>query len=151
MNKITLIAAAALAMVTTGCSNERPVEESTQVSATGEASATPVQAEEDSGIPKALQGRWGLVPADCTSTRGDAKGLMTVNADKLEFYESVAQLGPVREVADNSISAAFEFTGEGENWIQEVTLSTTDRGKTLVREDTGPQAQPHPLTYTKCA
>src|SRR5687767_670720 len=28
-------------------------------------------------IPAALHGRWGLTPADCTSTRGDAKGLLT--------------------------------------------------------------------------
>ena len=24
------------------------------------------------GIPESMQGRWALVPADCTSTRGDA-------------------------------------------------------------------------------
>src|SRR4051812_2684079 len=34
-------------------------------------SGTPAQTE----IPTAIRGRWGLVPADCTSTRGDAKGL----------------------------------------------------------------------------
>src|SRR6476659_3156800 len=27
-------------------------------------------------IPAALHGRWGLTPGDCTSTRGDAKGLL---------------------------------------------------------------------------
>ena len=31
-------------------------------------------------IPAAIQGRWGLTPADCTSTRGDAKGLLTIGA-----------------------------------------------------------------------
>src|SRR5688500_4994135 len=29
-------------------------------------------------IPAAFHGRWGMVPADCTSTKGDAKGLITI-------------------------------------------------------------------------
>src|SRR5687768_11553061 len=45
-------------------------------------------------IPAALHGRWGMSPADCTSTRGDAKGLLVVSADGLRFYESRAT--PVR-------------------------------------------------------
>src|SRR5688572_30753552 len=32
-----------------------------------------------STIPASLHGRWGLTPADCTSTRGDAKGLLIVS------------------------------------------------------------------------
>ena len=42
-------------------------------------------------IPASLHGRWGLTPADCTSTRGDAKGLLIVSADGLKFYESLGQ------------------------------------------------------------
>src|SRR6478752_2914554 len=41
-------------------------------------------------IPAALQGRWGLTPADCMSGRSDAKGLLTIAADGLQFYESRA-------------------------------------------------------------
>ena len=33
-------------------------------------------------IPAAFHGRWGMVPADCTSTRGDNKGLITVDAEQ---------------------------------------------------------------------
>src|ERR671912_3002240 len=29
-------------------------------------------------IPTQYHGRWGMVPADCTSTRGDAKGLIDI-------------------------------------------------------------------------
>src|SRR5215218_6684586 len=43
-----------------------------------------------STIPASLHGRWGLTPADCTSTRGDAKGLLVISADGLKFYESRA-------------------------------------------------------------
>ena len=151
MSKISLIAAAALVMISAACSNKEPAEESTQRNRAGEATVTPAQTAGKSEIPQLLRGRWGLVPGDCTSARGDAKGMMRVSADKLEFYEAVAKLGPVKEVDKNSISAAFDFLGEGENWIQEVALSTSDDGKTLKREDTGPQAQPNPLTYTKCS
>ena len=42
-------------------------------------------------IPASLHGRWGLTPADCTSTRGDAKGLLIVSADGLKFYEFAGQ------------------------------------------------------------
>lgn len=153
MNKASLIAAAALAVAVAACSKEPAAEQSKQGEAGGSVSAeeiSPKPAAEENAIPEMLRGRWGLVPADCTSTRGDAKGLLTITADKLEFYESVATLGPIREVDADSIGASFDFTGEGETWIQEVALSTPDGGKTLVREDMGPRAQPGPFTYTKC-
>ena len=41
-------------------------------------------------IPVAVQGRWGLTPGDCTSIRGDTKGLLVVSADRLQVYESRA-------------------------------------------------------------
>ena len=138
-------------IVSRGAKSANMTRPSATAEAGSEASATPVQAAELSQIPALLQGRWGLVPADCTSTKGDNKGLLTVGADKLEFYESVAKLGPVKEADGDSISAAFEFSGEGENWIQDVALSTSDGGKTLILEDTGPQAQTNPLTYKKCS
>jgi hypothetical protein len=142
--KTSLIAAAGLAMALAACSKEPTVEESTP-------SAVPTQAAvEAPEIPEALRGRWGLVPADCTSTKGDTKGLMTVSADKLEFYESVASLGPVEKVGANSISAAYEFTGEGQTWIQDVALSLSADGKTLERKDSGPDAASGPLAYKKC-
>ena len=155
MNKTSLIAAAAHAMALAACSKEPAGEEASQTeaagpAATGDASMAPAHPVEQNAIPDVLRGRWGMVPADCTSTRGDAKGLLTIGSDKLEFYESVASLGPIREAGPDSISASFAFSGEGESWIEEVTLSTPDGGKTLVREDTGPDAQPGPFTYTKC-
>ncbi|CDO35382.1 MULTISPECIES: hypothetical protein [Novosphingobium] len=143
MNKTSLIASAALAMALGACSKEQPAPAPSET-------ATQAPVVEALEIPESLRGRWGLVPADCTSTAGDAKGLMTVGEDKLEFYESVAQLGPIKEVGDDSISASYQFTGEGQSWIREVALSTPDGGKTLVREDTGPDASPEPLTYRKC-
>lgn len=102
-------------------------------------------------IPSALRGRWGLVPKDCTSTLGDAKGLLTVSASQLKFYESVAKLGKVQEADDNRLRANFRYSGEGMTWIQDVALEAQDGGKTLIRRDYGPDAQPGPLKYTRCS
>ena len=164
--RVPFIALAAIAVVT-ACSNDPVADEARNTAAlptinkptakpygappVDAAPATPSDRDAAStNIPAALRGRWGLTPMDCTTKQGDAKGLLTITADKLEFYESVATLGPIREVDADSIGASFDFTGEGESWIQEVVLSTPDGGKTLVREDIGPRAQPGPFTYTKC-
>lgn len=103
-----------------------------------------------SGIPQALQGRWGLVPADCEPDRADAKGLLVVAPDSLEFYESVAQLGEATERTGSRIRAGFAFTGEGMDWTREMELATSDGGKTMVRREFGEDAMAGPLEYTRC-
>ena len=102
-------------------------------------------------IPRAMHGRWGLVPADCTSTLGDAKGLLTIDATTLKFYESVAKLGKIKEADEDDIDATYAFTGEGQSWTLDVDLDLEDDGKTLIRKDTGKDAMPNPLKYTRCA
>ncbi|MGN6498347.1 MAG: hypothetical protein ACTHK5_13585 [Tsuneonella sp.] len=107
----------------------------------------------EQGIPAIAQGRWGLVPADCTSTKGDAKGLLTVSATTLTFYESVGRLGTIRDHAENSVTAEFAFSGEGMTWTRTETLEVKDGGKTLVRTETGGDepGSGGPFTYTRCA
>jgi hypothetical protein len=105
-------------------------------------------AAEETAIPAALHGRWGLVPEDCTSTRGDAKGLLVVAADELRFYESRARIGRVIESAPNRITADFDFTGEGMEWRRRMTLEAA--ADTLVRSETGEGAAPQPFRYSKC-
>lgn len=105
-------------------------------------------ADTGTGIPVAMQGRWGLVPADCTSTRGDAKGLMEVGADSLKFYESRAVLAEVAERSGDRLEASFDFTGEGMSWSRDMVLVA--RGDTLVRQESGEGAIPEPLTYARC-
>jgi hypothetical protein len=104
----------------------------------------------EQGIPTVAQGRWGLVPADCTSTRGDAKGLLTVGATTLTFYESVGKLGTIRDRAENRITAEFAFSGEGMTWSRTETLEVKDGGKTLVRTEAGGDEPGGPFTYTRC-
>lgn len=102
------------------------------------------------GIPSQVRGRWGLVPADCTSQLGDAKGLMEVGADRIEFYESVAELGEVAERGPNRIRAMFAFEGEGQQWSMDMVLEAQGDGSTLLRRDFGPDAAPEPLRYQRC-
>ena len=103
------------------------------------------------GIPTAIQGRWGLVPADCTSTRGDAKGLLTVSATTLTFYESRGTLTRIRERSDMRLRADFAFSGEGMTWTRDEVLDIQDGGKTLIRREYGEDALPGPFKYARCA
>ena len=110
-----------------------------------DASASPVEAAPGK-IPAALQGRWGMTPADCTSKRGDAKGLLTVSSDSLKFYESVAK--PVGELktSGNSASGDFAFTGEGMTWKKYQALEI--QNNKLVRTESSPMKS---FTYARCA
>lgn len=116
-------------------------------SASPTASALPEIA---STIPVAAQGRWGLVPNDCTSKLGDNKGLITISSTNIRFYESTGKLGAIAEHSDTRIRAAFAFTGEGMEWNRDMILDVQDDGKTLIRREYGDDAAPGPLQYTRC-
>jgi hypothetical protein len=96
-------------------------------------------------IPAALQGRWGLSPADCISTRGDAKGLLVITTDELRFYESRAVPGANVDSDATSISGEFQFTGEGQSWTRFQALKAEHQK--LVRTESNPPAS---FTYAKC-
>ena len=108
--------------------------------ATAAAASAPAAA-----IPAALQGRWGLAPADCTSTRGDAKGLLVIAPAELRFYESRAVPGANVATSADSISGDFAFTGEGQQWTKFEALQL--KGQELVRTESNPTAS---FTYAKC-
>ena len=98
-------------------------------------------------IPAAFHGRWGMAEGDCTSTRGDAKGLITITGDTITFYESRAKLGRVTQNAPENFTGVFDFTGEGQNWTKEQNLKLTGSSNTLVRTETEPTAS---FTYRRC-
>ena len=110
------------------------------------AARTPVATE----IPVAVRGRWGLNAADCEPGRADAKGLLTITADKLQFYESVGTLGKVANADADSIRAAFDFEGEGMTWQRDLLLEVENDGTALRRREYGPDAAPEPFRYAKC-
>ena len=94
-------------------------------------------------FPAQYRGRWGMVPGDCTSTRGDAKGLITIGDTTVKFYESLATLKEQRPAIATSFSGLFAFTGEGQKWEKVMTFTLT--GDTLKRAD-----DEGSFTYTRC-
>ena len=101
-------------------------------------------------IPAAFRGRWGLTPADCTSTRGDAKGLLTIGDARLTFYESKGT--PVRPMGATATSfdARYSFIGEGQTWKRTERLKlVNDRLQRRTDAEPG-QEPPVNLTYQRC-
>ena len=96
-------------------------------------------------IPAALQGRWGLTPADCTPGRADAKGLLTISASDLKFYESRAVPTEGANGDTDSFGGDFAFTGEGQSWTKYQALKLNKA--VLVRTETNPSAS---FSYAKC-
>lgn len=109
------------------------------------ASPQPQALEPAAAIPAALQGRWGLTPADCTSTRGDAKGLLVIGENELRFYESRAVPAEGIESDADSISGKFDFTGEGQSWTRYQSYKLDDRK--LIRTETNPNTS---FSYARC-
>lgn len=124
----------------------------TAAPATGPAEATPIATATPAPteIPAAIQGRWGLAAADCEPGRDDAKGLLTIDASTLRFYESVGTLDEIDQASESGIRADFAFTGEGQEWDREMQLGLEQGGTVLVRREFGADAMPEPLRYTKC-
>ena len=106
---------------------------------------SPAAGEASGPIPAALHGRWGMTPADCISTRGDAKGLLEIGPDALKFYESRAVPGTSIETGDQGISGNFNFTGEGQEWSKYVSLKL--QGEVLTRTERNPVAS---YDYARC-
>ena len=103
-----------------------------------------------SSIPAQFHGRWGINRADCTSTRGDNKGLLTINAARLAFYESRGTPGKVLGTTANGFDANYAFTGEGQTWERVERLKLVD-GKLKRRTDAAVgQEPPVDLTYNRC-
>ena len=96
-------------------------------------------------IPAQFHGRWGLAPGDCTSTKGDAKGLLVIAADGLRFYESRAVPGSDVELYSRALSGHFNFTGEGQSWSRYESLRA--EGPRLTRTESNPAAS---FSYAKC-
>jgi len=111
--------------------------------ATGPARPLPTPA---ATIPPALQGRWGLSPADCMPGSSDAKGLLVISPTELRFYESRAVPAPGAQTDNDSLSGNFAFTGEGQSWTKYESLKLDKQ--VLVRTEMKPTAS---FSYAKCS
>lgn len=158
MRTLVVLAAAALA----ACSQQPAIEDNSAVAEAlptldrNEASpsggppsnsvaSASAPARSPSPIPESLQGRWGLTPVDCTTDRGDAKGLLVVDSKALKFYESRALPSDNVQTSLDSVSGEFNFQGEGQTWTRYVALELRD-GK-LVRTERDPLAT---FIYVRC-
>ena len=125
---------------------ENAADVSANASAPADAAVDPAAGAQANRIPAAYRGRWGLVPADCTSTRGDNKGLMTVEYDRLRFYESRATPTKVETVSPTELRLSLSFEGEGQTWTEETPFSLSDNGNALTRISSEGQT----LRYARC-
>jgi hypothetical protein len=134
----------------TACGDGGDSADETSAPVTEAAAPAPEPTTAPTEIPAAIRGSWGLTAADCEPGRADAKGLLTITADKLEFYESVGELDDIREVAADRIHASFDFVGEGMEWEREMALELQETGAALVRREFGAEAAPGSFRYVKC-
>jgi len=101
-------------------------------------------------VPIPFHGRWGINRADCTSTGGDAKGLIMINDARLIFYESRGTLDEVLGATADSFDARYAFTGEGQTWERVERLKLVN-DRLQRRTDAAPgQEPPVNLTYERC-
>lgn len=101
-------------------------------------------------FPAAMRGTWGMNAADCDPSRGDNKGMMTVRDDEVKFYESIAELGTVRESTDDALRATFDYEGEGMAWQRDARFELAEGGKVLILTEYGDDAPQGPRRYSRC-
>jgi hypothetical protein len=144
----------ALALLMTACQQEQSENSVDRTTSEDMAEdnriSAPAGAAASTAIPESLHGRWGLAAGDCTSTRGDAKGLLTISAEELRFYESRGVLGEIMEQTPTRIVADFAFTGEGMEWTRRMTLDVEQDGNVLIRREEGEGAAPGAFRYMRC-
>ena len=110
----------------------------------------PAPAKLPTRIPEPFQGRWGLTQADCTSTRGDAKGLLTISDARLTFYEAKGTLNKVIAVTETSFAARYGFSGEGQTWMRTERFSLVKAELHRTTDAEPGQEPPVNLTYARC-
>ncbi len=101
-------------------------------------------------IPAQFHGRWGLNRADCTSTRGDAKGLLTIGDARLTFYESRGTINNVLGATADSFDARYGFVGEGQTWMRTERLKLVNDMLQRQTDAEPGQEPPVNLTYQRC-
>ena len=131
-NEVAPIGAAAAPEVVTPVASPAPAP-----SATPKAQATT--------FPAAFRGRWGMNANDCDPKRDDNKGLITVSADAIKFYESRAKLSTLTVSTPTRIGTDLAFNGEGQTWQSRTVFELEGGGKTLIRAE-----ESDSYTYTRC-
>lgn len=136
------ILALATALAMAACSGESPAP----VPSDAAKSTAPAT----TAFPPAMLGRWGMVPADCTSQRGDNKGMITITSREIRFYESVATITAIPNSWATGLRVTLAFEGEGMQWTRDAQLEARPASDQLVMQEFGVDAVSGPQTYTRC-
>ncbi|MXO58461.1 hypothetical protein GRI89_02725 [Altererythrobacter salegens] len=146
--RFSAIPLVALGLGLTACGSQSDDTPAPTASATG--AAAPAPAPLPTEIPIQFQGRWGLNANDCSGDPAAAKGLLTIDASTLRFYESTGTLDEVTSSTEGRLRGNYSFTGEGMEWQRDEILDLRNGGKVLVRREFGEGASPEAFDYTKC-
>lgn len=102
-------------------------------------------------LPTAFQGFWGVTADDCELANYAAMGRIKVDADRIRFYESRAQVERLTERSPNMVDVLLRFSGEGEDWTRATRLTLEEGGTHLVRtEQPGDGTAGSTTTYQRC-
>ncbi len=93
-------------------------------------------------IPDPFRGDWAAGGTDCGPL---SDGRLTVAADELRFYESVARPTYILREDDQAIALELAFSGEGESWTETTTLRILPDGRLSRRDPNGTE-----VLYSRC-
>ena len=85
---------------------------------------------------------------DCDPKRDDNKGLITITADLIKFYESRATIAKLSVSSPTRIATDLSFNGEGQTWQSRSVFDLSDGGRKLSRTEEEPAGS---YVYAKCS
>ena len=96
-------------------------------------------------LPPALYGRWGLTADDCASDE-PSRGVMTIAANGVRFFNSLAKPTGAAQSGPNGIRGEFAFFGEaGRTWTGPLSLTVQDNKLTRIDSEADSRQ-----VYTRC-
>ncbi|MFC3581394.1 hypothetical protein [Sphingomonas hylomeconis] len=98
-------------------------------------------------FPVAFRGRWGMNANDCDPKRDDNKGLITISADAIRFYESRATIAKLDVSSPTRIGTDLSFSGEGQTWQSRSVFDLSGGGTKLARTEEEPAGA---FVYARC-
>lgn len=98
-------------------------------------------------LPPSFVGRWGMTKADCDPNSLATKGLLTISADHLKFWESKGSVQRIVRHSPYDVTLVLDMTGEGQRWTSTTQLTLDAAATQLVRAERG---TPDHYRYQRC-
>lgn len=123
------IVIACLALMLASCSraSEETAPETDPVT---ETAGTP---ETLDAMPEAFVGRWDFSEQDCAGSGSEMQ--LAVEARAVSYYESAAELETITRTGPRTIVAEHRFSGEGEQWEEELAYELNEASDRLTVTD----------------